>query len=74
MQLAEQFGMSISALSQHLTVLRGAGLVKSRSVGRQRLYRLDAKPLKEISDWVASYERFWSDKLAALGEFLEEDE
>jgi DNA-binding transcriptional ArsR family regulator len=73
-QLAERFDMSISAMSQHLTVLKGAGLVKARSVGRQRLYRLEAKPLKEISDWVASYEKFWSDKLAALGEFLEEDE
>lgn len=72
--LAESFEMSLSAVSQHLTVLRGAGLVHVRKIGRQRLYRIDAAPLREIAEWVGKYERFWSEKLAALGEYLEEEE
>lgn len=73
-QLAEPFAMSMPAISQHLQVLCEVGLVEMRKSGRQRLYRLNPEPLKQVSDWVAHYERFWDDKLDALGSFLEENQ
>lgn len=72
-QLAEPFEMSMPAISQHLQVLCEAGLVQVRKVGRQRLYRLNPEPLKEVSDWMNPYEQFWQEKLDALGKYLEEN-
>lgn len=70
LELAETFDMTLSAVSQHLTVLREAGLVTIRKAGRQRIYRLSAEPLREVAEWAESYERFWTDKLGALREHL----
>lgn len=70
MKLAESFEMSLPAVSQHLKVLREAGLVREERQGRQRVYRLVPGPLKEISDWVDHYEKFWTTRLARLGEHL----
>ncbi|NWF61289.1 MAG: winged helix-turn-helix transcriptional regulator [Fischerella sp.] len=72
-QLAEPFAMSLPAISQHLQVLCEAGLVQMRKAGRQRLYRLNPEPLKQISNWIADYEQFWQEKLDALGNYLEEN-
>ena len=72
-QLAEPFSMSLPAISQHLQVLCEAGLVHQRREGRQRIYRLNPQPLKQVSDWVTHYEQFWQEKLDALGNYLEED-
>jgi DNA-binding transcriptional ArsR family regulator len=68
--LAERFAMSRPAISQHLAILLRARLVRARRVGRERRYRLRPKPLEQIYDWVAVYERFWTEKLGALGEHL----
>jgi len=64
------FHVTQPAVSHHLAILRKAGLVRNRRAGRQRLYRLHGRPLREVYEWVALYERFWTDKLAALGEHL----
>jgi DNA-binding transcriptional ArsR family regulator len=68
--LVARFDVSQPAISHHLRILREAGLVKSRQVGRQRIYRLEGRPLREVYDWLAHYERFWSGKLEGLGEHL----
>jgi DNA-binding transcriptional ArsR family regulator len=47
-------------VSKHLRVLREVELVAVRDAGRQRLYRLNGRPLKTIHDWVRSYEQSWS--------------
>ena len=70
-ELAEPFHMTQPAISQHLRVLRHAGLVQPQQIGRQRVYRLNAKPLRQVRDWAARYERFWQQKLAALGDYLD---
>jgi DNA-binding transcriptional ArsR family regulator len=57
-QLAEPFAMSLPAISQQLQVLCAAGLVTQRREGRQRLYQLNPAPLKQVSEWVAHYEKF----------------
>jgi DNA-binding transcriptional ArsR family regulator len=71
-ELCEPFAMSQPALSQHLKVLRRAGLVTTRRAGRLRVYALDPRPLRAVSEWVAHYERFWDEKLDALGRYLDE--
>src|SRR4051794_17587811 len=67
-----RFAVSQPAISQHLGLLREAGLVTERRSGRQRLYRLRGEPLEQVYDWVGYYRRFWDDRLAALGEHLDE--
>ncbi|KAB7849919.1 helix-turn-helix transcriptional regulator [Streptomyces mobaraensis] len=69
--LAGRFDMARPSFSEHLRVLREAGLVSERKVGRQRLYRLEAVPLHEVQDWLSPFERFWRGKLAGLREVLD---
>lgn len=73
-QLADHFEMRRPSVSEHLKVLRDAGLVGERRAGRQRYYQLEAAPLREVFDWLTPYERFWRDRLAALRQVLDEDE
>jgi DNA-binding transcriptional ArsR family regulator len=73
-QLAEHFDMRRPSLSEHLKVLRDAGLVQERRAGRQRLYSLRAEPLRELADWLHPYERFWREKLANLRVLLDQEE
>jgi DNA-binding transcriptional ArsR family regulator len=72
MDLVGRFAVSQPAISQHLGLLREAGLVTERRSGRQRLYRLRGEPLEQVYDWVGHYRRFWDDRLARLGEHLDE--
>jgi DNA-binding transcriptional ArsR family regulator len=71
--LAGSFKMTLPAVSQHLRVLRKAGLVKERRAGRQRIYTLRAEPLREIADWVGYYERFWNTRLKKLRDHLDKN-
>lgn len=71
LELAGSFDMSLPAVSQHLAVLRDAGLVSVRKSGRQRIYRLNAEPLKSVAEWVGEYEKFWTGKLVDLGKYLD---
>src|SRR5947199_10816594 len=70
MKLAEAFEMSLPAVSQHLKVLREAGLVEERREGRLRIYALVPGPLREVSDWIGHYEQFWQTRLRKLGDHL----
>jgi DNA-binding transcriptional ArsR family regulator len=58
-------------VSEHLKVLKDAGLVVERRRGRQRLYQLQAGPLREVADWLTPYERFWRSRLTALRDLLD---
>jgi DNA-binding transcriptional ArsR family regulator len=71
-ELVESSGMSYSATSQHLAILRRAGLVSSRASGRRRLYELHPASLREVHDWSGRYSEFWRSRLDALGELLSE--
>ena len=71
--LAGSFRMTLPAVSQHLRVLREAGLVMERRSGRQRIYALQAEPLREIADWVGYYERFWKTNLRRLRQHLDQN-
>ncbi|MCX4644042.1 MULTISPECIES: helix-turn-helix transcriptional regulator [unclassified Streptomyces] len=69
--LADHFAMRRPSLSEHLKVLREAGLVSEERAGRQRIYRLEAAPLAEVQDWLHPYERFWRGRLKGLAELLD---
>ena len=67
-----QLGLSQPQVSKHLRVLREVGAVEVRGDGRRRLYRLNGRALKPIHDWVASYERTWSERFDQLDAVLRE--
>ncbi|WNQ11095.1 metalloregulator ArsR/SmtB family transcription factor [Paenibacillus aurantius] len=73
-ELTEQFPMGRTAVSKHLTILKEAGLVVDRKVGRETRFRLNAAPLREIQDWVSFYSQFWNANLLRLNQLLEEEE
>lgn len=64
--IAQHFGMSRPAVSQHLRLLLDAGLVTEQRHGRERRYRLAPEGLSPIREWVAQYERFWDHHLHRL--------
>jgi DNA-binding transcriptional ArsR family regulator len=69
--LAEPFGVSFSAISQHLKILREADLVSERRDGRQRIYQLHSEPLEEVWGWIEEFQRIWSARLDALEKHLD---
>lgn len=69
--LARRFRISQPSVSQHLRVLREAGLVRTRRLGRQRLYQIRPRQLRIVVDWISYFDKFWDQKLAALGKYLE---
>lgn len=71
-ELTAQFQMGRTAVSKHLAILKEAGLVADRKVGRETRYRLNAAPLQEIKDWVSFYEGFWKENIVKLNLLLEE--
>ncbi|MEU8171666.1 metalloregulator ArsR/SmtB family transcription factor [Microbispora hainanensis] len=73
-ELASCFSMARPSFSEHLRVLREAGLVSERRDGRRRLYSLEPVPLVQVRDWLDPYERFWRDKLSALRHLLDDTE
>jgi DNA-binding transcriptional ArsR family regulator len=72
--ISGHFPMTRTAVSKHLRILSDAGLVKGRKVGRETRYRLEPEPLLELKKWLAYYERFWENKMAALQRYVEFDE
>jgi DNA-binding transcriptional ArsR family regulator len=58
-ELAEPFSVSVQAVSKHLKVLEGAGLITRGRAGQLRPSRIQAMPLKEAAEWIGGYERFW---------------
>ena len=71
-ELMDDLTVSQAAVSQHLKVLRGAGLVDVRQDGRFRRYRLRPDGLTELRDWLVALDRFWRERVKALGDYLEE--
>jgi len=66
LELAKDFDMSLPAVSQHLKILQEAELIAGHRQGRQIFYQLNPEPLRKVSQWIGSYERFWRTRLYAL--------
>ena len=64
--VVRRLGLPQPSVSKHLGVLRQVGLVTVHSAGRRRLYRLDARPLRPVAEWLRTYEQFWADHLSSI--------
>jgi DNA-binding transcriptional ArsR family regulator len=78
-ELADRFDMSRPAVSQHLRVLREAGMVTVRADAQRRIYSLNDASLDEIVSWIERVRKFWNGRLDTLERLLgehdrEEDE
>jgi DNA-binding transcriptional ArsR family regulator len=71
-ELAAPFEMSLPAVSKHLKVLERAGLITRGRAAQWRPCRLEAAPLKDASDWLEEYRRFWEESFDRLEDYLRE--
>jgi DNA-binding transcriptional ArsR family regulator len=71
--IADNFDVTRPAVVKHLGVLERARLVRTRRRGRERLYRLDAAPLRTVRDWLVPYQRFWATRLQRLKSSVEQE-
>ena len=69
--LTARFDVSQPAISQHLAVLKDAGLVRGRREGRFVYYRIEPRGLKPLIDWIAHYRAFWPEHIARLEDLLD---
>lgn len=70
--ITARFEISQPAVSQHLAVLREAGLVTSRREGRSVYYRVEPRGMQPLIDWIAHYRAFWTERAERLEQLLEE--
>jgi DNA-binding transcriptional ArsR family regulator len=73
-EIGKHFPISAPAVSQHLKVLRESGLVRVRVEGQRRVYSLDPNGFAAMDQWFVRMRRFWSGRLDALEQALEEGE
>lgn len=72
-ELADRFEMSRPAVSQHLKVLRDAGIVASRAEAQRRIYRLNDDSLDELEAWLGKVRDYWTQRLDNLEQLLNEE-
>src|SRR6201981_2814224 len=71
-ELAKPFDLSLPVVSKHLKVLQRAGLIRQSRNAQWRPCRLEPGRLKEASEWVGEYRRFWDESFQRLDEVLQE--
>ena len=72
-ELARPFPVSLPAIMKHLDVLSDAGLIVRTKTGRTVARQLTPAPMEQAMNWLAHYERYWTEQLDRLAAFLEED-
>ncbi len=72
--LADKFEMSRPAVSQHLKVLRNAGIVTSRADAQRRIYKLNQDGFDELEAWLGKVREFWNQRLDRLERLLDESD
>jgi DNA-binding transcriptional ArsR family regulator len=70
-ELAQEFGMTLTGMKKHVTILEDAGLVTTQKVGRVRTARLGPRNLEDEAAWIETYRTMLEERLDRLGEFLE---
>jgi DNA-binding transcriptional ArsR family regulator len=70
--IVTDLSMSQPQVSKHLRVLSEVGLVRCRTDGRHRLYRLEPVPLRPMHEWLAKYEQMWNDRLDRIDDYLKQ--
>ena len=71
-ELAEPFDISLPAVSRHLKVLEGAGLITRGREAQWRPCKLEPKALKSVDDWLERYRKLWEQRLDRLEDYLRE--
>jgi len=71
-ELSRELGISQPGASKHLRVLREVGLVQDRKAGKQRLYGLDARGLREVHEWTGGFEQFWNESFDRLDAYVQD--
>ena len=69
-ELAKPFDMSLPAVSKHLRVLERAGLIVQRRDAQWRPCRIEAGPLKDVSQWAEQYRHIWEERFNRLDDYL----
>ena len=69
-ELVDRTHMSQPSVSKQLRLLLDSGVVSLRRAGRQHLYAIRGRPLREASEWLSYYERFWQEGLSRMDEVL----
>ncbi|WP_245488481.1 metalloregulator ArsR/SmtB family transcription factor [Mesorhizobium sp. Pch-S] len=69
-ELAAPYGMALPSFVEHLKVLEGSGLVRSRKAGRVRTYELAADQLRLAEDWLGRQRKLWERRLDRLDSYL----
>ena len=70
--IAEPFDITLQAVSRHLKVLEGAGLISRGREAQWRPCRIEVQPLQGVDDWLARYRAFWDGGFDRLADVLEE--
>lgn len=71
-ELAKPYDMSLAAVSKHLKVLEGAGLISRGREAQWRPCKLEAAPMREVSEFIEFYRRHWEASLDRLEDYLAE--
>ncbi len=69
-ELVEKMQLAQPQVSKHLQVLRQVDLVRVRTVGRSRVYRVNGPALKPVHDWVVGFEQHWNERFNRLDDYL----
>jgi DNA-binding transcriptional ArsR family regulator len=69
-EVVARFELSQPAISKHLKVLESAGLVSRGRNAQFRPVRLNAQPLAQAAEWLGGYERFWTESLDRLDDYV----
>ncbi|MFF7459712.1 ArsR/SmtB family transcription factor [Kitasatospora sp. NPDC008115] len=72
-ELAAMFELGRPAVSEHLSVLKTAGLVREEPRGRHRFYHLQPAALAEVGRWLHPFEHYWKQRLDLLADLLDEE-
>jgi len=73
-ELTRGSGVTQGAISQHLKLLKQAGLIAERAHGRNVFYRAQPGGLSPLADWLTTYHRFWSGRLDTLEKLLRDED
>lgn len=72
-EVAENFDVSRPAISKHIKILSECGLIVVTQQGRERYCEVKLQKLREVSEWLEQYRVFWTNKLDALDNFLQQE-
>lgn len=73
-EVARPYPLTLAAVSKHLNVLESAELIARERRGSFQIVRLKAQRLREAEEWIAYYQRFWTERLDLMVKFLEEED